>query len=827
MGYKTFSSSAPGTSGALTSGDINTVHNNPLSSESVSTEFPTRYDALVNKNNVDLEVFVVSDEKHLPGEIGQDNSLYLHHRIVHPQNATGASIAVSQGAIVTGLTDYNGGRIYFGTNPTSEFTVSYIAQPDPVHSAHINVLQDSIMKIQSLLGATTNLNNGIRTAQYLLYGSDPTGSLLGKLPNAIGIDGFDESTFTIRGETGLEHDITIGNSYDQVHLNASLIEVLSSGGRESVTGSYPAPATGNPVLQVRAESHLRGQTTIGEDYPHLDPGTWIGSGEYTGAALRVLGDTWIGGALTVTGDYVIAFTTGYTTGSVIQENLTVSGDATIREDLNVGGNLVVDGSMSVTNFNITGEMYVGRRINFLNSFNQPTIIDGMDPSFWHERLEFMNRDSAVNSVMMCKWSPIRFPEWYDPQDGSDYTGFFMRTWTGVASDKVIDTSGNWIYSTMETVYAPAGIFEDSIFNGELHYEWQTGPLQGQEGTVIKLESLNDGNGESTGCRFWMSNASHYSNAQIGNRFAFFMPGYQHCSPSFIDSLSKTAGGDPKITISATNANPLVLNVDGQIRRINQSSVNVAMTSVSSDPYLPATGDVTAYLYSRSVGNIYQSEFDGAAPIYALPYYRNVAGEMMIGEVRLTRSASAWDDPGDWRVVYYAPDSYYDSGWMLTFANINGQVTTNNIDFQSITGWGNGHLKSGPESFMFSSTESNSKHITLTHNIGDERKLQHTQLEIMLATSYWKSSSETPFWKYDFTADQIKKYVYKITDPQILFFDRYKMKVSFSIPSFISQMWTSWADIQAPAFDGSAPNGPRAYARFVIRPTRQTDISRQV
>lgn len=825
MPYKTFSEFAPAVSGNIESSEIAKVHNNPLVAASNQISWPTKYDAFVEKNNSQLQTFMVTDEIHEVSDIdiANGNGLYLYHRILPTDDPGSTNVSVSAGTIVTGLIDFNAGRIYFSNNPTGQFTVSYLAQPDPVHSSHVNALQNALMRMQNVLGAGSDQDQGIKNAQYLLYGTSPTGSLLAHIPNAVSIADFTKTTFTVAGESGFTHTINIGNSWDTVTVDTSQFIVQSSGGRQATTGSYPVPNSANVQFIINADSHLKAQTTIGATWPASGVGTWGTSGQYTGAGLRILGDVFIAGNLTTLGTETTLNGIRSVTGDMVTGSLTVSGDAIIRGNLQVDGDLTVGGGLGLETLTVSGELFVGDRISFTNRNGVVTTVDGLDPSYLTDRLVFMNRDPNVNCVLQCDWDPISYTEFYDPAASTNFTGSRTHTWTGTITNKVSDASGDWIHSSMRTPYFPLGIYEQSAWDGELLVRWTTGPLINRESTVLKLVSLDDPT-YSTGCKFRVTDGSHYTNVQVGNQFSFYLPGNRYCIPNFIDPPTKPVS-DPVVTISASNAKPLVLNIDGQIRRVAQANINVNMTAVTSNTSsMPATGTVIIYIYARSVGDVFMAESLGPPAFYARPFYVNIPDEIVIGEISLTRSASNWGNAGDWTVTHYAVDGYYDSGWLMTYIGMSaGRPNTHGAAYQSsVSNWGNGHMGNGFQAFHLESNKTNSKHIILNHNIGDERKLKHIELEVLVASTYWYGTADTVTdYKNDLTSNTLKKTVYKIKDPQMFNVDRKQMYVSFDVPNQLETLWdnASWSEFVKP----NASNDIRGYVRFIIRPVRQGGI----
>lgn len=153
--------------------------------------------------------------------------------------------------------------------------------------------------------------------------------------------------------------------------------------------------------------------------------------------------------------------------------------------------------------------------------------------------------------------------------------------------------------------------------------------------------------------------------------------------------------------------------------------------------------------------------------------------------------------------------------------MDGRAATHGVAFEgTIANWGNAHPFAGRQSFKFQGNKNNSRHYTLTHNIGDERKLKHSHLEIQVATSYWDSNPDSVTDHVnDLESNTLKKTVYNVKDYSVLFQDRDTMMVAFDIPNDLDTMWSSntWSEYVKPR----ANNDVRAYVRFVIRPTRQS------
>lgn len=826
MPYETQSSYAPGYSGAFASSLYQVIHNNPNDSDSTNYLWPTKYSSYVQKRNADLGSFIVNDEIRSLTEIDtlDSNSLYLYHKIVPPGTIAGFSgtILVSDGVLVTGLTDYHEGKIHFATLPTgNQFTVVYIAQPDAIAAEHINVMQNSLMKIEQVLGATDTPTYGIKNAKFLLIGSDLTGSQASYMPNAVPSDGFTESSIIFRGESGYQHSVQIGNSYDILKFNSSRIEFLSTEGY-AASAPWPAPGTGNLQIMMSGDTHLRGQATVGASWPARSVGIYTNSGQYTGAAIRILGDVFVAGSLFVTGSQTTLVSQTTITGHLVQSNLTVSGDANIIANLRVGGTFSVTGSSSLGYATVRNDLYVNGHIGLSNS-GAPSLVDGLDPSYVADTMAFWNRDPNTNSVISCYWSPIRYTEWFDPAGGTTFTGSRTITMSGQVLSKTGSSSGNYIQTTMKLPYAPLGIYEDSIWDGESMCRWISGPVNGRESLVLKMSSLNSSSGYSTGSMIRLVNDSQYTNVSAGDRFEIYAPGNRYCSPSFIDTPTKVAG-DPVITISATNANPLVFNVNGQIRRMSQSSVEVNMAQMlNNTSSYPANGSVTGYIYTRSIGNLQQSEYSQSFGFYARPYYAPLQEEICLGHVNLTRTGGTWGNDANWSIQHYAPDAYWDSGWTLTFFGLASRPSTHGATWNtSISNWGNGHSGAGPESFQFSATYTNSKHITLNHNIGDIRKVLPSEVDIYIATTYWNDTADILVdAKNEIESNTLRKHMYKVTDFSILKQDRNKLLIAFNLPIELNSMWaaSSWTDYKAP----SAGNGTRAYVRFIVRPKKQTNL----
>ena len=163
MAYTTHSDSSPeNNTSYINTGLVSLVPINPYNPSATAINWPANYDLFVNKTN-DQQVSVsVSDETHAVSEIA-DSGLYLNHK---PRRGT--TINATAGAVIdSSLTDYNHGVIYFSTLPTSEFTVTYLADPDKYYGEYLTQIQDVLHKLEIWAGAGSTMNEGVRTADDL------------------------------------------------------------------------------------------------------------------------------------------------------------------------------------------------------------------------------------------------------------------------------------------------------------------------------------------------------------------------------------------------------------------------------------------------------------------------------------------------------------------------------------------------------------------------------------------------------------------------------------------------------------------------------------
>ena len=182
MAYTTHSDSSPeNNTSYINQALVNLVPNNPYHPNATTINWPSNYDLFVNKTN-DQQVSVnVSDETHEVSEITADSGVYLNHK---PRRGT--SITATAGAVInSGVIDYNHGIVYFNTLPTSEFTVSYLADPDKYYGEYLTQIQDVLHKLEIWAGAGSVMNEGVRTAEVLINSTNS--KVDSKLPHNIHI----------------------------------------------------------------------------------------------------------------------------------------------------------------------------------------------------------------------------------------------------------------------------------------------------------------------------------------------------------------------------------------------------------------------------------------------------------------------------------------------------------------------------------------------------------------------------------------------------------------------------------------------------------------
>jgi hypothetical protein len=403
MSYQTVSTFALSNLSGITSSLIKRIEHNPFHPLATTVYFPDQYDELVSPTNDQMSPVLVEDETYAVSDIlTGDSSLYLQHK---PR--FGTSIDVSSGTL--GLKDYEHGIVYFTSLPTGDFTVQYLAESDKYYGEHLQVIQDILHKVQWLIGAGTEVSEGIKNAE-LFLDSLPAG-LLARMPNAISFRAIDRD-IEIRSSTdgaspnGTQHRITLGNGDDDVFVDARRFVV-----RRSVT-SGPTPSYVDILLgdetgdfcSVAGDLDVTGRTVIGTSGSSANTGVPASSvtgfeatGEpYTQGSLKlaVHGDAVVYGDLHVLGQLVTYNIERNIQVNVFEDALEVGNDSFLKGDVRIGATtdrtLYVGGDTELTGelriYGAGGKaVHVDTSIEFhdggLKGDYQQCTIDDLDPSY--------------------------------------------------------------------------------------------------------------------------------------------------------------------------------------------------------------------------------------------------------------------------------------------------------------------------------------------------------------------------------------------------------------------------------------------------------------
>jgi hypothetical protein len=364
MTYITYSPNSP-QSGGISSSLYKNIPGNPVHPTSEASFFPSYYNQFANKTNINYAQYIaVTDELHKVSEIFATPSssyagyMYVNHRILR-----NSSVTITNGTVATGAIDYDNGIVYFSTNPSTDFTITYIASPDAYFGDHINAVQNAVMTLERTVGGPTG---GLRNAKFWLHSGDSN------LPYAINMSSIPASNTTyIKSAAGVSNTISIGNGADVLNLDIKelrvtntdpsyaisgrigdskedkffvngLVHIEPTGGTiSSSVGSGVVFAVGNP-LQSMSTGFLLPSPTAG---PYAMP---VG----TGIIGRFFGDIQVLGNVFVSGGVIAVSTT--TTGINQFTNQVV-----LSSGLYVSGNTIL-GSNTNTTTTANGSMTIGR-----------------------------------------------------------------------------------------------------------------------------------------------------------------------------------------------------------------------------------------------------------------------------------------------------------------------------------------------------------------------------------------------------------------------------------------------------------------------------------
>ena len=662
MAYTTHSDSSP-SSGNNTS-YINAalaslVPNNPYHPSATAINWPANYDLFVNKTN-DQQVSVsVSDETHAVSEIA-DSGLYLNHK---PRRGT--TINATAGAVIdSSLTDYNHGVIYFSTLPTSEFTVTYLADPDKYYGEYLTQIQDVLHKLEIWAGAGSTMNEGVRTAEVLINSTNS--KVDSKLPHNIHIaDLGKDITFQSDAADTAGNTINLGNSYDIVTVNAKEFNVFR--------GTFNDGNTGDPIT-VTISDHS-GDTVNMSGLVNMSPtgitrATGISYAAITGAlfttdsgrdggdndALRVFGDVFIAGDLFTMGNHTVQNVTTTSSFNVFTDNIRVKGDSYLG-DGSVDNVYIAGPTTATGKITAKDNIEVAKSISFTNNGGTTvSTVDGLDASYIANRHTYMRPagpDWCGDSINICSFG-------ITAGTGNVNGGYEGSTTHAAAVGKnLIDTSAATAYALTGVSYY-TGRFSDGNWIADI----RSGPDVGQKVPVVKWDPTITG---------WELSRSLSTLQDSGVSYRVCNPHYN--LPDFVSVAGTT------FTISASATSPVVADVRG-IVKVCDAIATKDMENVTGRHYLFMSNE------NADAGGLNSLESNPVwyTQTHGVPSDKSI----VVGHVDVTGATPAVNSNS---LVVYQQSNKYDSTWLrlsdLTANNYlehpQGADTNHNIFYHNLGG----------------------------------------------------------------------------------------------------------------------------------------------
>ena len=639
MVYTTHSDSSPDKNNSFIDTSLNRlVQNNPYHPTASNILWPTYYDVFVNKTD-DQQVSVsVSDEKHLAGDIdtSNNNALYMNHK---PR--LGSTVASTLGTIDTGLTDYNHGIIYFvgGSLPASDFTLTYLADPDKYYGEYISQMQDVLHKLEIWAGAGSGPNEGVRSAEILVKTTNP--KIEDKLPNRIHVQGLEDNiTFGSLGVTS--NQITLGNSQDIVQINAKEFRVYRGTFNDGITDD---PITGTITDHTSDVLNMIGLVSMSP--AGTTRATGISDAAVTSAlflndsgrdgglndACRIFGDLFVAGDIFTLGDHTVANVTTTSSLNVFSDNMLVKGDSYLGDatndqvyvagDLTVSGNITQAGHTPQDNVTINRDVILGNHGGTL----KPSLVDGLDPSYIANRHTYMRPagpDWCGDTVNICSIGT--------GAENETLIGGTVSTATqdSAAADLVIDTNipSNALFVNL----AGGGLYHTGRFDdGTWIFNVQSGPSAGEKVPIAAYDIAATG---------WKLSRDLSSVPANGMSYKIYNPYF--CDPNFVAVTTN-------FQVTASISNPVVANVRGIVK----SNVNDDSASVNG-----ADGTKYLLLSNENPGASQFMETDGVW--YGSDY--GVPSDQSIIVAEAEWSGGVGGAMGASTLATYRPAGKYDSTW---------------------------------------------------------------------------------------------------------------------------------------------------------------------
>ena len=217
MSYNIYSTHAP-------TGESSTivVSSNPYYNKGREIGFPSNLDLYTRLISDSDGSQSVTESRKVTDLVG--SRLYLHHKPLISSNGTVTTITSSHGTIDTSFTNAKQGYIVFSSLPSVDFTVSYVAVPDCDVTWSINVLQDSVMELQQIVGPTTDTGYaGLRTLKIATFDNPGDSVVSGVLQNAVQLSHLNQNIVIassddagLKAIRGSSHTIQVGRATDNV-----------------------------------------------------------------------------------------------------------------------------------------------------------------------------------------------------------------------------------------------------------------------------------------------------------------------------------------------------------------------------------------------------------------------------------------------------------------------------------------------------------------------------------------------------------------------------------------------------------------------------------
>jgi len=671
------------------------VSPNEYAPEGRNISYPTNFDIYVVKiSDVDGSVQVNGEPHTVDQLVG--NRLYLYHRPMIQPDGTVATVTSSAGTVTQANTNAKQGYIEYSSTPTADFTVSYLAAPDCFNQWQLNKLQDSIMEVQGQLGATNQTGwAGLRTVNAVITDT-PTDAINTLLPNLVSLPNLEtdlrissSDVTALTGTLGDRRKIQIGRSHDDIHFEGTGITLGSVAGYapDDYADIWISNRTGDRVYCAGTFSG-HDQMTVGGVNAFV--GNYSGlvlssatSGEfYTGAMLRVHGDTYIQGDIETHGTLTLVTTTG--------ETSTVLGDFTIHDELFVYGvshligptetndlrtfqDHTLDGNLIAKNLKGAGD-------------RGHSLVDNLDASEIAHTYKTVNRKNLDNYIVSAPKTLDR----HDPTRvvwGSDYTlsgskvagdvfgitGFFTAAASESGSYTSIlqlqftsgtlpvvsgfnDTSVHGSEGMTATGFVDGGIYSRSLVDaGSLWVEVLAPSSAAGYRAPIFGHTIQEVQGNH------LTKLNVYTPAPPDNvitahdNFLLYSPGCE-----YYDYITSTDGSDPSVTVNASTDSQIHVAFEDEVRifdaNSSATSIKTALQYSSSGGYGTSTTGV-AYIFA-SMKNV---DIEANPTVVARPTPFRMPNETIIGEVVATGS-----DTFGWIIAEttsYRPGGLYDSAWI--------------------------------------------------------------------------------------------------------------------------------------------------------------------